>query len=140
MRDAGIRVPSRLVIESSEQESGGFEAMRELVEGGAAPTAVAVWSVTTAVGALAAARDANLAVPDDLSLVAFHDAPIAEYLEPALATVRMPMAEMAKVAVGLVLKLAAGEPVAETIVGKPAPVLVRRESTARLGAVASKRA
>lgn len=134
MRAAGLQVPARLVIESSEHEPGGFDAMRQLLASGAAPTAVAVWSVTTAVGALAAAREARLAIPDDLSVVAFHDAPIADYLEPSLATVRMPMAEMAKVAVELVLKLAAGQAAAETIVTKPDPVLVRRRSTARLRA------
>lgn len=132
MRAARLRVPSRYVIESSEHEAGGFSAMQELIGRDVVLTAVAVWSATTAVGALAAARAADLSIPDDLSLVAFHDAPIVEYLDPPLATVRMPMAQMAKVAVDLVLKLAAGQPASETIVSRPAPVLIPRSSTARL--------
>lgn len=131
LHDAGLRVPPRLVTESSEHEAGGFEAMRKLLDAKTPATAVAVWSVTTAVGALAAARQAGLAVPGDVSIVAFHDAPIAEYLDPPLTTVRMPMSEMARVAVELVLRLASGEAAAETIVRKPAPLLVRRASTAR---------
>jgi DNA-binding LacI/PurR family transcriptional regulator len=131
MRAAGLRVATRHVKESSEHEAGGFDAMRDLLEDGRPPTAVAVWSVTSAVGALAAVRRAGQVVPDDVSVIAFHDAPIAEYLEPPLATVRMPMAQMANAAVKGVLALAEGKTVADSIVARPAPVLVRRSSTAR---------
>jgi LacI family transcriptional regulator len=131
MRAAGLRVAARCVKESSGHESGGFEAMSALLETDQPPTAVAVWSVTTAVGALAAVRRSGRAAPDDISVIAFHDASIAQYLEPPLATVRMPTAKMAKVAVESVIALADGRPVADTIVSRPAPVLVRRASTGR---------
>jgi LacI family transcriptional regulator len=134
MRAAGLRVQTRHVMESSEHEVGGFDAMQALLAEARPPTAVAVWSVTSAVGALAAVRRSGRAVPDDLSVIAFHDAPIAQYLEPPLATVRMPMAKMANAAVKAVIALAEGKPVVDTIVSKPAPVLVRRASTARFRA------
>jgi LacI family transcriptional regulator len=130
MRGAGLRVPARFVTHSSEHEAGGFEAMQQLLREDQPPTAVAVWSVTTAVGALASVRRFGLVVPDDLSVVAFHDAPIAEFLEPPLATVRMPMAKMATIAVESVIKLAHGEATADAIVREPAPMLIRRASTA----------
>ena len=131
MRAAGLRVAARHVKESTEHEAGGFEAMRELLDDRQPPTAVAVWSVTSAVGALAAVRRSGRIVPDDVSVIAFHDAPIAQYLEPPLATVRMPMEKMANAAVKGVIALAEGKPVADTIVSRPGPVLVRRSSTAR---------
>ena len=131
MRAADLRVTARHVKESSEHEAGGFAVMQELLADPQPPTAVAVWSVTSAVGALAAVRRAGRAVPEDVSVIAFHDAPIAEYLEPPLATVRMPMAKMANAAVKAVIALAEGKPVVDTIVSKPAPALLRRSSTAR---------
>ena len=130
---AGLRVSPRLVAESSEHEheEGGFAAMTRLLSDESAPTAVAVWSVTTAVGALAAVRRFGLSVPDDISVVAFHDAPIAEYLEPPLATVRMPTAEMAAIAVETVIELGRGGAAKDTVVAQPAPALIRRSSTDR---------
>jgi LacI family transcriptional regulator len=130
MRAARLRIAAPLVAHSSEHETGGFEAMQRLLREKRPPTAVAVWSVTTAVGALAAARRAGVAVPDDLSVVAFTDAPIADYLEPPLATVRMPMAEMARVGVQSLIKLADGEPADDVLVAEPAPVVIPRASTA----------
>jgi LacI family transcriptional regulator len=131
MRAAQLRVQARYVEESSEHEVGGFEGMQELLRESPAPTAVAVWSVTSAIGALAAARRAGLTVPADVSVIAFHDAPVAQYLEPPLTTVRMPMTAMGNAAVKAVIALAEGKRVADTIVRRPGPALVKRASTAR---------
>ena len=78
---------------------------------------------------MAAVRRAGLGVPRDVSVVAFHDAPMAEYLDPPLTSVRMPLREMAEIAVDLLVKLIAGEEVEEVVVPTP-PALVERESTA----------
>jgi DNA-binding LacI/PurR family transcriptional regulator len=103
--------------------------MRRLLDDPRPPTAVAVWSVTAAVGALAAVRRAGLSVPGEVSVVAYSDAPIAEYLEPPLATVRMPLAAMAAIAAESVIRLADGGTAADAVVDEPQPVLVPRSST-----------
>ncbi|MBA2719141.1 MAG: substrate-binding domain-containing protein [Chloroflexi bacterium] len=43
-----------------------------------------------ALGALRAARQANLRVPSSLSIVGFDDLPMARYVVPALTTVHVP--------------------------------------------------
>lgn len=130
MRASRLPVRSRLVTDSSHHEEGGFNAMNRLLQADKLPTAVAVWSVTVAVGALAAIRRAGLEVPADISVVTLHDAPIVDYLDPPLATVRLPITKMAKAAVDSVLKLASHKPAADVIVSTPKPALVRRASTA----------
>lgn len=130
IRAGGIRSSSKLIVQSSGQEAGGFAAMEHLLSHENRPSAVAVWSVTTAVGALAAARQAGLSIPADMSIIAFHDAPIAEYLEPPLATVRMPVAKMAVAAVRSIIEMIEGSSAVDAIVERPAPALVRRGSTA----------
>lgn len=132
MRAAGFAVPRELVLESSFEEDGGFLAMERLLELEPPPTAVAIWSLTAAVGALAAARRNGLRLPDDLSLVALHDAPIAAYLDPPLATVRMPLREMAERSVDSLLEVLAGRRPRSVVVRTPAPLLVGRPSTAPL--------
>jgi LacI family transcriptional regulator len=47
-----------------------------------------------AVGALRALRAAGLRVPDDVSVIGFDDVPWAEFVEPALTTVRQPLAAL----------------------------------------------
>ena len=52
-----------------------------------------------AVAVLRAARDAGLRVPDDLSVIGFDDVPWADFVEPALTTVRQPLPELGRNAV-----------------------------------------
>jgi LacI family transcriptional regulator len=129
LRQAGVRMPGSLVSEASMDEESGYAAMERLLEESPRPTAVAVWSLAAAVGALAAARRRGIAVPAELSFVGFHDAPIAAYLDPPLTTVRMPLREMAERSVDVLLELVAGRR-ASSFVLEEAPVLVERESTA----------
>ena len=128
MRGARLRAPAARVAEAPFDAEGGFRAMVELLERRPRPTAVAVWSLAAAVGALAAARERGVHVPGDLSIVAFHDAPMASYLDPPLTTVRMPLREMAERGVECLLALIDGEEVQSTVIGAP-PLLIERAST-----------
>jgi LacI family transcriptional regulator len=74
------------------------EAVRERVR---TPdvTLIACANDAIAVGALRALRQGGLRVPHDVSLVGFDDVPWAEIIEPALTTVRQPLAELGSAAV-----------------------------------------
>ena len=126
---AGIRPSQEHVVETSLTEEDGFRAMRDLLVLDRCPTAVAIWSLAAAIGALAAAKRQDIRVPEELSIVTFHDAPLAAYLDPPLTAVRMPLAEMAEQSVECLLQMIAGEPVESVVIATP-PVLVGRGSTA----------
>ena len=128
MRSARVGVPGRYLVEAPYEEEGGLRAMHQLLSLPIPPTAVVVWSLAAAVGALAAAKRRDLAVPVDLSLVGFHDVPLAEYLDPPLTTVRMPLAEMAERGVEMLLQLIEGGRVRSQVVQTP-PALIERAST-----------
>lgn len=130
MRAAGLSVPAKTIAGASVEERDGYEAMLGLLAIEPRPTAVAVWSLSAAVGALAAARQSGARVPEELSIVAFHDAPIAEYLEPPLTTVRMPLYELSETAVRVLLDLIEGVPVRSVVIESPGPELVVRRSAA----------
>ena len=85
-----------------------------------------------ATGVLRAARVAGVRIPDDVSLVGLHDSELADYLAPALTTVRLPVEEMAGRAVDLLIDLIDGGGQLSVLVRTP-PVLIARESTARAG-------
>ncbi|KTR80951.1 LacI family transcriptional regulator, partial [Novosphingobium barchaimii] len=94
------------------------------------PTAVVVANVNAAYGALAAARRLGLSVPEDLSVVAIHDAWTAEHTWPPLTTVRMPLREVGATALRAVVENLASGARADVVVTDPAPNLVERASTA----------
>lgn len=119
-------------------QSGGWEApaghaaMSHILELAEQPTAVVVASLNAAVGALHAASAAGVRVPEDLSIVAIHDAWIASYTVPALTTVRMPMVEAGALAADMLLDHLDGAALDDRMLDSPAPELVPRGSSAPL--------
>ncbi|MET8042205.1 LacI family DNA-binding transcriptional regulator [Micromonospora sp. NPDC005215] len=77
------------------------------------PTAVVCGNDLQALGVYAAARDAGLRIPDDLSVVGFDDVDQAAWLAPPLTTVRQPFGEIGATAARLALSLADGHPLTQ---------------------------
>ena len=102
--------------------------MHRLLQTTPRPTAVTASSLPAAVGALSPHNTPG-SMCRPTSIVAFHDAALAEYLIPALTTVRMPLREMAEIAVDVLHRRIEGE-AAESIVLATRPELVERESVA----------
>jgi len=126
---AGIALDSVLIERGDFTLASGEAAMQRILSHpGPRPTAILAQNDDMAVGAITVAREAGLAVPDDLSVVGFDDSDIARLIMPKLTTVRQPVFDMAMTATDGLLKLLAGEPA-------PAPVrhgheLLVRQSTA----------
>jgi LacI family transcriptional regulator len=130
LKDAGLDPRPELLGYGGATPEQGHSGMAELLARPHRPTAVFVGSVLAAVGALAAARDAGLTVPRDLSVVGFHDTWFADHVHPALTVVRLPLAEMGRVAVRILVDLITGGRPQQQVVADPAPELVERHSTA----------
>jgi LacI family transcriptional regulator len=130
LREHGLVRRGGWILEAEMTEAGGFEAMQKLLGARRRPTAIVASSFAIAVGAMSAIVRAGLAIPGDMSVVGFHDAPIAEFLIPPLTTVRMPLAEMAEKAVIMLERLIAGERADDIVVSTPKPQLIKRASTA----------
>lgn len=94
----------------------GYRAGLRLLDRHPDLTAVHAGHVMLGVGLLRAADERGVAVPDRLSVVALHDADIADYVTPMLTTVDTPMEELGGAAVGALIDLIEG--------GRPTPALV----------------
>lgn len=116
------------VVEESFSEEGGYASIARLLALPEPPTAIVFASLAAAIGGIAGIVAAGLRVPEDMSIVGFHDAPIAAYLNPPLTTVRMALREMAEQAVDLLVRQIEGVEVASVVVTTE-PVLVERGST-----------
>ena len=84
-------------------------------------------------GVMRAARRLGVRIPDEVSLVALHDTELADFLTPALTTVLLPVDEMARQAVDILIEIIDGGSPDSVVVRQP-PVLKLRESTAQTAA------
>lgn len=91
-------LPSRYTMES------GYEAAKELLSKNPDITALFAFSDTLAIGAMRAACDLGLSVPEDLSIAGFDGINMARYSIPRLTTIRQDTEALAVTGVTLLLK------------------------------------
>jgi LacI family transcriptional regulator len=127
-KQAGIH--ASLIDGTGLDPAAGMAAADRIFRDHPQVTGIFASTFAIATGVLRAARLAGLRIPDDLSVVALHDSELADYFNPPLTTVRMPVEEMAGCAVDLLLDLIDGA-APRSVVVRTSPVLIARESTAR---------
>jgi LacI family transcriptional regulator len=104
LRAAGLNVDASLIVRGDFRDHSGYSAAQKLLKRANPPTAIFACNDLMAIGAMAAARDAGLNIPEDLSVVGFDDIHLAGYLNPPLTTIAQPMAELGRVAAELLLE------------------------------------
>lgn len=102
---AQVAFDPTLVVRGDFLEPRGFEATQELLALPDPPTAIFASADAAAFGVLRAARERGIRVPRDLSVVGFDDIPEAMYVDPRLTTVRQPLWEMGRAAVGRLMDM-----------------------------------
>ena len=115
---------------SSWGSEHGYHGAQELLRKSTRPTAIFASTLAVGIGVLRAAREMAIDVPHKLSVVALHDAEIADYLAPPLTTVVMPSEKMGAYAVDLLVSMIGGGAPRQVFI-KDTPTLVVRSSTAR---------
>ena len=129
LRGAGLTIDPTLVAAGDGSIASGIEAMSRLLSVPEPPTGVFCMSDEMAFGALRAAQNAGVPVPDALSVIGFDDHDFAAAL--GLSTMRQSVDEMGMTAARTVLALIEGtEPASEITWDVP---LVARQTTAARG-------
>ncbi len=106
---AGLDFDPKIVIETEIGLSNGSDAFQELISRADPPTAVFAAADYLALGALRAANEMGLKVPEDISIAGFGDIDVAAYSNPPLTTVRVPGYQCAYKATEVLLELINGE-------------------------------
>ena len=107
-------------------------AIGSMLRGKSRPTAVFCSCDAIARHVLRALEEAGLHVPRDVSIVGFDDDPIAEWMSPALTTVRQDFAAMGREAVKALAQRMAKPSLPGAVVNVPVE-FISRESLVRLG-------
>ena len=105
----GHAAQERLIAQGFFTFDSGRQAAHRLLRERPMPTAIIASNDDMAAGAIVAARELGLAVPEDLSVLGFDDSPIASHTWPPLTTMRQPISEMASAAAFSLVDHIAGE-------------------------------
>ena len=115
----------QLVLPGEFDTDSAKNAIRQLLQRGTAFDAVFSGDDGSALGVLAALREAGICVPKDVSVVGFDDVDFASHVHPPLTTIHAPTEQIGEQAVGKLLKLIEGETV-EPVTLLPVELVIRK--------------
>lgn len=103
MEEIGLEPDPGLIVEGNHTIEGGIGAFGKLLAGPTRPTAVLCSNDMTAMGVMRKAYGEGIQIPSDLSVIGFDDIRFAQFVLPALTTVQMSQAELARLAFNALL-------------------------------------
>ena len=125
MAENGLDVPGDFMPETGFDAVNAYSDATRLLSLPKRPTAIFAATDYIAYWTIHAARDLGIAVPRELSVVGYDDAPISVDCSPSITTIRQPLEEMGSRAANLLFQLMSGMPVDVATVLMPAELVVR---------------
>lgn len=86
------------IFDGNNKSEGGYGAVQSMLQRSRLPTAVLCSNDLTALGAMAALRDAGRQVPEDISVIGSDDIPFTRLANPSLTTLKLSREELGKLA------------------------------------------
>lgn len=130
LRRHGLEVHKSHRVEGAFTYESGVDAANILLKMDNRPTAIFAANDEMAFAVLNVADSLGIRVPEDLSVVGFDGTKFAEFMIPALSTIRRPTAQMARLgAQKLLAFIDKGENAAREFESMVSPIFVPREST-----------
>lgn len=130
MKDEGLDVREEWLLPDSFSIDSGKRQMLKLLAMEERPTAVFCVNDYTAIGAIKAATEAGLSIPDDISIVGFDDIPLAHHFIPELTTVSQQAHELGRTAVKVLKAMMNNEKVKKLTSLEP-QLIIRQSSGLR---------
>lgn len=109
LKDYGLVYDSKLVVQKAYTFREGKEAMANLLMLSKPPSAIFCGNDILAIGAIAGAKEKNLKIPWDISIVGFDDMEVSAYCDPPLTTIAVPAYEMGQMAAKVLIENLSGE-------------------------------
>lgn len=109
----------------------GYSAMEALLDLAERPTAVFAASDLMAAGAIRAAHDRGLRVPEDVAVVGYDDIQIAPLLRPALTTVRQDKVGLGKAAGEALVRMIEDPTYSPPVLTLPVEIVIRESCGGR---------
>ena len=104
LSESGIDPRSALIVEGNLRINGGRQALEKIVSVDPRPTAVFAANDLMALGMIWAAKDYDLQIPQDLSIVGLDDIELSTQITPPLTTVSLPRYKIGSLAMQMLLQ------------------------------------
>ncbi|QUW21527.1 LacI family DNA-binding transcriptional regulator [Sporosarcina sp. Marseille-Q4063] len=117
MKEKGL-YNDRFVFVGSFSVEDGYNLMQQAIEelGEDLPTAFFISSDVMAIGSMRALHEANIAIPERVSIIGINDMSVSKHMYPSLSTIRVYTEIMGEAAVDTLLERLEGRKVAKKIV------------------------
>ncbi len=99
-----IKLDPRLIFHDSLTREKGFKAFKELISNGSQADALFSSSDLSALGALLAARELNISIPDHFGIAGYANEPFTGYIKPGMTTVDQKPSEIGKAMANMFLE------------------------------------
>jgi len=98
MEEIGLAAEASLIAEGNHTIESGVAACAQLLALSNRPTAIMCSNDMTALGVMRKAYEEGITIPQDLSVIGFDDIRLTQFVLPALTTIQMSQAELARLA------------------------------------------
>ncbi|MBW7984357.1 HTH-type transcriptional repressor PurR [Enterobacillus tribolii] len=103
LQESNIRPRDEWIVEGDFEPESGYKAMHQILSQKQRPTAVFVGGDVMAMGAICAADEMGLRVPQDVSVIGYDNIRNARYFTPALTTIHQPKERLGAMAFEMLL-------------------------------------
>jgi LacI family repressor for deo operon, udp, cdd, tsx, nupC, and nupG len=128
LKKAKIKVDTAVMVEGDWSASSAHRALLQLMQNPQPPTAIFAQNDRMALGALRAARDLGLSVPEQLAVIGLDDMPLASYFDPPLTTMRQDMFGIGRTAAQLLVRAVEQPQVKHQQLRAPAELIIRQST------------
>ncbi len=129
LKEAGLAIREEWLLPDSFSIDSGKRQMLKLLAMSDRPTAIFCVNDYTAIGAIKAAAEMGIRIPEDISIVGFDDIPLAHHFIPELTTVSQQANELGRTAVNVLKAMMNKEKVKKLT--SLEPQLIVRQSTGK---------
>jgi LacI family transcriptional regulator len=126
LEEANIPVVDEHIRVGNYRYESGIEAMKYFINLADRPTAIFAATDEMAIGAIHTIQDANLKVPEDISVISVDNSRMASMVRPLLTSVAQPMYDIGAVSMRLLTKLMNKENVEVTKIVLPHELIIRK--------------
>ncbi|MEN5015658.1 HTH-type transcriptional repressor PurR [Erwinia sp. Eh17-17] len=103
LAEAGITLREEWLVQGDFEPESGYRAMQQILSQKQRPTAIFCGGDIMAMGAICAADEMGLRVPQDISVIGYDNVRNARYFTPALTTVHQPKERLGETAFDMLL-------------------------------------
>lgn len=103
LKEAQIGIAENWVVQGDFEPESGYRAMQQILNQPSRPTAIFCGGDVMAMGAICAADEMGLRVPQDISIIGYDNVRNARFFSPALTTIHQPKDSLGQAAFEMLL-------------------------------------